>query len=53
MLQTQKAYVVIGGGGFLGRWVVQELIDRGEKNVTVVDLRKTFDDPRVTFVEGT
>lgn len=51
-ISFQKPYVVIGGSGFLGRWVVQELLNRGETNVTIVDKRKTFDEPKAKFIEG-
>jgi hypothetical protein len=31
---------------------VEHLLNRGEKNVTAFDIRKTFEDPRVKFVVG-
>mmetsp|Transcript_8293 Transcript_8293/g.11419 ORF Transcript_8293/g.11419 Transcript_8293/m.11419 type:complete len:342 (+) Transcript_8293:21-1046(+) len=51
-MATQKVYMVIGGGGFLGRYIVDFLLNRGEKNVKIFDLRKTFDDPRVDYILG-
>jgi len=44
--------LVIGGCGFLGRHIVESLFARGEKDVIVMDIRKTWDDDRFTFVEG-
>ncbi|KAJ3114764.1 hypothetical protein HDU96_001707 [Phlyctochytrium bullatum] len=44
--------LVIGGCGFLGRVIVEQLLAAGETSVRVLDLRKTFDDPRVEFVQG-
>ena len=37
MLQHEN-YVVIGGAGFLGSYIVQALIDRSEPSVAVYDL---------------
>ena len=51
-MATQKVYMVVGGGGFLGRYIVDYLLNRGEKNVKVFDLRKTFEDPRVETILG-
>ncbi|KAJ2929938.1 hypothetical protein H1R20_g7147, partial [Candolleomyces eurysporus] len=38
--RTGRRYIVVGGGGFLGGWVVQQLLERGEDpaNVRVLDL---------------
>jgi FlaA1/EpsC-like NDP-sugar epimerase len=49
---SNKTYLIIGGGGFLGRYIVEQLLERGEKNVKIFDLRKTWDDPRVEFIVG-
>lgn len=43
---------MIGGGGFLGRHIVDQLLERGETSVSVFDLRQTFVDERVTFHVG-
>ena len=42
---------VIGGGGFLGRHIVQGLLSKGYQ-VNVFDIRRTFDDDRISFFEG-
>jgi len=42
----------VGGCGFLGRYIVEMLLERGEKNVRVFDIRKGFDDPRVQYFIG-
>ncbi|KAN0055261.1 hypothetical protein ACTA71_008366 [Dictyostelium dimigraforme] len=47
-----KSYLVVGGCGFLGRYIVEALLSRGEKNVHVFDIRKSFEDNRVTFHIG-
>jgi len=40
--KTGHRYVVVGGSGFLGGWIVVHLLQRGEnpKNIRVLDLRK-------------
>ncbi|XP_004346943.1 sterol-4-alpha-carboxylate 3-dehydrogenase [Capsaspora owczarzaki ATCC 30864] len=43
--------LVIGGGGFLGRHLVDELLARGWQ-ASVFDVRKTFDDARIPFFTG-
>ncbi|CAG8778271.1 20022_t:CDS:2 [Gigaspora margarita] len=45
-------YLVIGGEGFLGRWVVEMLLKRGEKNVSVFDIAQRYFDKEVTYYEG-
>ena len=42
---------MIGGGGFLGQHIVEELLARGH-SVCVFDLRTTFQDDRVTCYSG-
>lgn len=37
---TNEGYLVIGGSGFLGSYIVQALVDRKERNVAVYDLAK-------------
>jgi len=49
---TGKTYLVVGGCGFLGRHIVEQLLARGEKNVRVFDIRKGFEDERVMFFVG-
>jgi len=46
-----KVHLVVGGCGFLGRYIVEQLLERGEA-VRVFDLHKRFDDERVTFFVG-
>ncbi|GAM28080.1 hypothetical protein SAMD00019534_112560 [Acytostelium subglobosum LB1] len=47
-----KSYLVVGGGGFLGRYIVEALLARGETKVHVFDIRKSYEDTRVTFHVG-
>lgn len=50
MAGTQKdVYLVIGGSGFLGRHIVQQLLARGD-NVSVFDIVQRYDD--VPFFSG-
>jgi UDP-glucose 4-epimerase len=50
--------VVIGGAGFVGSWVVDEILKEGSAKVTIVDNLISSErwnistDPRVTFIEG-
>ncbi|CAG8497419.1 9413_t:CDS:2 [Paraglomus brasilianum] len=37
-------YLIIGGDGFLGRWIIELLLRRDEPNIFVFDLRSHFDD---------
>ena len=49
-LQGER-FLVIGGCGFLGRHIVDELLERGYA-VSVFDIRSTFEDERVRFFLG-
>ena len=51
-MASSKSYLVIGGGGFLGRYIVEQLLNRGEKKIRVFDLVKTWDDSRIEYVQG-
>ncbi|KAI8914097.1 3-beta hydroxysteroid dehydrogenase/isomerase, partial [Entophlyctis helioformis] len=52
MAPTSDHYLVIGGGGFLGRAIVNQLLARGNV-VSIFDLRQTFEDARLSeFVVG-
>jgi nucleoside-diphosphate-sugar epimerase len=42
--------LIIGGGGFLGKWIVKTAPKSVE--ITVFDLRKTIDDESIKFVTG-
>jgi len=44
--------LVVGGGGFLGRHIAEYLLKRGEKHVRIFDVRKTFDNDKISFVTG-
>ncbi|KYQ90424.1 3beta-hydroxysteroid dehydrogenase [Tieghemostelium lacteum] len=52
MNKSNKSYLVVGGCGFLGRYIVESLLARGEKNVSVFDIRQSFEDSRVKFHIG-
>ncbi|KAJ3542649.1 hypothetical protein NMY22_g3429 [Coprinellus aureogranulatus] len=41
--RTGRKYIVVGGGGFLGGWIVQQLLERGEnpENIRVLDIATT------------
>ncbi|KAF8882157.1 hypothetical protein CPB84DRAFT_1817152 [Gymnopilus junonius] len=38
--RTGRRYIVVGGGGFLGGWIVTKLLDRGEDyhNIRIIDI---------------
>jgi hypothetical protein len=46
-----KKCTVIGGSGFLGQHMVEQLLARGY-TVNVFDIRQGFDNPRVQFFLG-
>ncbi|XP_078682662.1 sterol-4-alpha-carboxylate 3-dehydrogenase, decarboxylating-like [Branchiostoma floridae x Branchiostoma belcheri] len=46
-----KKCTVIGGCGFLGRYIVERLLEEGY-SVSVFDIAKTFEDDRVKFFVG-
>ncbi|XP_062331980.1 sterol-4-alpha-carboxylate 3-dehydrogenase, decarboxylating [Osmerus eperlanus] len=48
---SRKRCAVIGGSGFLGRHLVEKLLEKGYA-VTVFDIRQTYDLPSVTFHQG-
>ncbi|CAG8467681.1 18243_t:CDS:2 [Acaulospora morrowiae] len=45
-------YLVIGGEGFLGHWIVDLLLKRGDKNVSTFDLSQRYFDEKVTYYAG-
>ena len=49
--QSSKRCAVIGGSGFLGRHLVEKLLDRGY-SVSVFDIRQSYELPGVTFHQG-
>ncbi|XP_063046651.1 sterol-4-alpha-carboxylate 3-dehydrogenase, decarboxylating [Engraulis encrasicolus] len=48
---SSKRCAVIGGSGFLGRHLVEKLLERGY-TVTVFDIRQSYELPGVAFHEG-
>lgn len=46
-----KSCTVVGGCGFLGRHLVEQLLDRGY-TVNVFDIKKTFENDKVQFYTG-
>ncbi len=42
MADTARSFLVVGGGGFLGRYIVEELVAAGHSGrIRIFDLRKT------------
>lgn len=50
-MQSNKRCAVIGGSGFLGRHLVEKLVDRGY-SVSVFDIRQSYELPGVAFHQG-
>lgn len=48
---SYKRCIVIGGSGFLGRHLVEKLLDRGYV-VSVFDIHQNYELPNVTFYQG-
>lgn len=48
---SNKRCTVIGGSGFLGRHLVEKLLERGY-SVSVYDIRQSYELPNVTFHQG-
>ena len=40
MAGDSERYLVLGGAGFLGSHIVEGLVDRGERSITVYDVQK-------------
>ncbi|WWC86957.1 uncharacterized protein L201_001838 [Kwoniella dendrophila CBS 6074] len=49
---SSESYLVIGGCGFLGRHIVEQLLERGESQVSVFDIVQRHFDSNVTFFIG-
>lgn len=47
-----ESYLVVGGCGFLGRHIVEQLLERGEQQVAVFDIVQRHFDDNVTFYIG-
>ncbi|PKK75456.1 C-3 sterol dehydrogenase [Rhizophagus irregularis] len=45
-------YLIIGGDGFVGRWVVEMLIKRGETSITVFDIVQRYFDKEIKHYQG-
>lgn len=45
-------YLVIGGEGFLGRWIVDLLLKRGDKNIATFDKQQRYFDEEVIHYTG-
>ncbi|ORX38841.1 C-3 sterol dehydrogenase [Kockovaella imperatae] len=48
----EESYLIIGGCGFLGRWIVDQLVERGETKVAVFDIVQRHFDNNITFFTG-
>ncbi|WVO16521.1 hypothetical protein L204_104200 [Cryptococcus depauperatus] len=51
-LPTFESFIVIGGCGFLGRHIVEQLLNRGETQVSVFDIVQRHFDSNVNFYIG-
>jgi sterol-4alpha-carboxylate 3-dehydrogenase (decarboxylating) len=51
-MAAKDSYLVIGGCGFLGRHIVEQLLARGERAVAVFDLVQRHNDKNVQFFTG-
>lgn len=51
-MAAKDSYLVIGGCGFLGRHIVEQLLARGEQAVAVFDLVQRHHDKNVRFFTG-
>nr|AAQ88129.1 C-3 sterol dehydrogenase [Cryptococcus neoformans var. grubii H99] len=49
---TFESYLVVGGCGFLGRHIVEQLLGRGETQVSVFDIVQRHFDSNVNFYTG-
>ncbi|KAI0320205.1 hypothetical protein OF83DRAFT_1106370 [Amylostereum chailletii] len=51
---TQKGYVIIGGSGFVGAYIVRLLLMRGERNIRILDMvpppQEFADNPSVKYL---
>ncbi|CAG8461493.1 4303_t:CDS:10 [Diversispora eburnea] len=45
-------YLIIGGEGFLGRWIVDFLLKRGDKNISTFDKEQRYFDQEVIHYVG-
>lgn len=49
---NEEVFCVIGGCGFLGRAIVEELLKRENVKIKIFDLRKTFENNAIQFFTG-
>ena len=42
-MQTSDRVLVTGAGGFIGGWLVQDLINKGFKDIVAVDIKDSAD----------
>ncbi|KAJ3405743.1 hypothetical protein HDU80_000843 [Chytriomyces hyalinus] len=48
----RESWLVIGGCGFLGKAIVDQLLQNGDVDVCIFDLRQSFKDDRISFFTG-